>query len=169
MFVPRVILVFADCCVDEALRSAPGAVRIFLYRRTISMVVTTFDSDPSQLEIFLLRMFALADVLESATCSRTCSMSSPDAVLRSLQAVVLIFFLLMDPSLLSSMPVSCSARMTNLAMAGISNTCTLHVKMFDTLLHCPSSRSLFPPLASANLCAPPFEVRGPHDGFPSSE
>jgi hypothetical protein len=43
------------------------------------------------------------------------------------------------------------------------------LKMFDTLLHCPSSHSLFPPLASTNLCAPSFEVRGPHDGFRSSE
>ncbi|KAG2758256.1 hypothetical protein P692DRAFT_20824344, partial [Suillus brevipes Sb2] len=91
-------------------------------------------------------------------------MSSPDAVFRSLQAVVLIFFLLMDSSLID-FNTGALQRQYQLI---ITDTSTLHAKAFDNLLHCPSSRSLFPPPASVSLCAPPFEVRGPHDGFPSS-
>ncbi|KAG2752616.1 hypothetical protein P692DRAFT_20830104 [Suillus brevipes Sb2] len=92
-------------------------------------------------------------------------MSSPDAVFRSLQAVVLIFFLLMDPSLI----VFNTGAWQHQYQLIITDTSTLHAKASDNLLHCPSSRSLFPPPASVSLCAPPFGVRGPHDGFPSSE
>jgi hypothetical protein len=100
MFVPRVILVFANCCVDEALRSATGAVRIFLYRWTILMVATTFDGDFSQLQI-LLPAYVRANVLKSSSSFRAvqhvitlCYAHTPEL------AVVLMFFLLMYPSLL---------------------------------------------------------------------
>ncbi|KAG2758250.1 hypothetical protein P692DRAFT_2016278 [Suillus brevipes Sb2] len=55
MFVPRVILVFAKCCLDEALRSATGAVCSFLYRWTISMVATKFDINSSQTHSHFMR------------------------------------------------------------------------------------------------------------------
>jgi hypothetical protein len=71
MFVSCVILVFANCYVDEALRSATGAARIFLYRWTISMVATTFDGGSSQLQM-LLPAYARLDALKSSTCSRAC-------------------------------------------------------------------------------------------------
>ncbi|KAG1775805.1 hypothetical protein EV702DRAFT_417170 [Suillus placidus] len=76
---------------------------------TISMVVTTFDGDS--------HLFSTSDV-SSGLCSsskysnlqRVCrprSMPSPDAVFGSLLAVVFLFFVLMNPSLI---PAPCVAR-----------------------------------------------------------
>jgi hypothetical protein len=170
MFVPLVSLAFA---VDEALRSATGAVRICLWRWTISMVATTFDGDFSQLQMLLVLMFSsmssnLQHVPGCAACHHTILCS---------EALVLIFFVLMDDSLLVFGALHCR---TNLATVAISDASTLCKPAFSTtsgrsnftsfeqrstLCCSTSSRSLFP-LDSANLCAPPFCIRGSHNSFP---
>jgi hypothetical protein len=168
MFVSCVILVFANCCVDEALRSAIGAVRIFLYRWTISMVATTFDRGPSQLQILL---FACV----RAQCPRVfdidvfglCSMSSPDAVFRTLQAVVLIFFVLSllvfgalhrhDELILQWWRPQTHRHFANLRFQPLQDDVTsLPAKQFDTLLQ----TAVHPAVLCSLLWLPPIYAHG---------
>lgn len=137
---PRVIFsLLCKCCVGEALRSAPGAVGIFLYRWTISMVATyiqrKFLSTPDASSTSCLCSSSMTSNLQHV--SGLCSMSSPDAV----------------PSL-SSIPVPCTAMM-NYSCHGANlrhihalqrplqdEGTSLHAKSFHTLLYHLSSRSL---------------------------
>lgn len=100
-------------------------------------------------------------------------MSSPDAVFRTLQAVVLIFFPLMDsflffdPSALHRhdepiLPWWQSQTHPCFAMSGRRIFTSCEIVRHSTAL----SVQPFPvPPASANLCPPPFDVRVPHSSF----